>query len=110
VNEVPLFALAGVGLLVIGAWALVLRAHLIRKVLAINIMGSGTFLVLVGASAPGPGGLVDPVPQAMVITGIVVAVSATALALALVLRIANATGMPALPEDRERDLMDEEGP
>jgi multicomponent Na+:H+ antiporter subunit C len=41
------------------------------------------------------GGAVDPVPQAMVITGIVVAISATALALALVLRIANATGMPA---------------
>jgi multicomponent Na+:H+ antiporter subunit C len=103
-----LFALGGLGLVVIGAWALVLRAHLIRKVLAINIMGSGAFLILVGAGAMG-GGEVDPVPQAMVITGIVVAISATALALALVLRIANATGKPALPEDRERDLMDEEG-
>lgn len=102
-----LFAGAGIGLLLIGAWALVLRAHLIRKVLAINVMGSGVFLVLVGAGAMG--GEVDPVPQAMVITGIVVAISATALALALVLRIANATGKPALPEDRERDLMDEEG-
>lgn len=102
-----LFAGAGVGLLVIGAWALVLRAHLIRKVLAINVMGSGVFLVLVGAGSMG--GEVDPVPQAMVITGIVVAISATALALALVLRIANATGKPALPEDRQRDLMDEEG-
>jgi multicomponent Na+:H+ antiporter subunit C len=102
-----LFACAGLGLLVIGAWALVLRAHLIRKVLAINIMGSGAFLILVGAGSSG-GGAVDPVPQAMVITGIVVAISATALALALVLRIANATGKPALPEDRERDLMYEE--
>jgi multicomponent Na+:H+ antiporter subunit C len=102
-----LFGGAGVGLLVIGVWALVLRAHLIRKVLAINVMGSGAFLVLVGAGAMG-GGAVDPVPQAMVITGIVVAISATALALALVLRIANATGKPALPEDRERDLMDEQ--
>lgn len=103
-----MFALVGVGLLVIGAWALALRAHLIRKILAINIMGSGAFLVLVssGTTAVGPP---DPVPQAMVITGIVVAVSATALALALVLRIANATGRPTLPEDAERDLMDEEG-
>jgi multicomponent Na+:H+ antiporter subunit C len=104
----PLFALAGIGLLVVGAWALVLRAHLLRKVLAINIMGSGVFLVLVGAGATTGAGA-DPVPQAMVITGIVVAISATALALALVLRIAHATGLPALPEDRERDLMDEEG-
>lgn len=103
-----LFAGAGLGLLLIGAWALVLRAHLIRKVLAINVMGSGVFLVLVGAGAMDGHG-VDPVPQAMVITGIVVAISATALALALVLRITHATGLPALPEDCDRDLMDEEG-
>jgi multicomponent Na+:H+ antiporter subunit C len=103
-----LYACAGLGLLIIGSWALVLRAHLIRKVLAINVMGSGAFLLLVGAGAMGAGP-VDPVPQAMVITGIVVAISATALALALVLRIAYVTGKPALPEDRERDLMDEEG-
>jgi multicomponent Na+:H+ antiporter subunit C len=103
-----LYACAGLGLLIIGSWALVLRAHLIRKVLAINVMGSGAFLLLVGAGAMGTGP-VDPVPQAMVITGIVVAISATALALALVLRIAYVTGKPALPEDRERDLMDEEG-
>lgn len=105
-NGALMFALGGLGLLVIGAWALVLRAHLIRKVLAINVMGSGVFLILVGA--PASAGGIDPVPQAMVITGIVVAISATALALALVLRIAHATGKPALPEDRERDLMDEE--
>jgi len=103
-----LFVCTGLGLLVIGTWALVLRAHLIRKVLAINVMGSGVFLMLVGSGTL-DSGAIDPVPQAMVITGIVVAVSATALALALVLRIANATGKPALPEDRERDLMEEEG-
>ena len=100
-----LFACGGLGLLAIGIWALVLRAHLIRKVLAVNVMGSGAFLLLVGAGSMGEAG-VDPVPQAMVITGIVVAISATALA--LVLRLANATGKPALPEDRERDLMDSE--
>lgn len=103
-----LFVCTGLGLLLIGTWALALRAHLIRKVLAINVMGSGVFLMLVGGGTLGSGPA-DPVPQAMVITGIVVAVSATALALALVLRIANATGKPTLPEDRERDLMEEEG-
>lgn len=106
-SSAAIFALSGIGLIVIGAWSLVMRAHLIRKILAVNIMGSGTFLILVGA---GGGEQVDPVPQAMVITGIVVAISATALALALVLRIANATGKPALPEDFERDLMDREEP
>lgn len=107
-NSALLYAGAGLGLLLVGVWALVLRAHLLRKVLAINVMGSGAFLLLVGAGAMG-GGPVDPVPQAMVITGIVVSISATALALALVLRIAYATGKAALPEDRERDLMDREG-
>ncbi|NGX15128.1 NADH-quinone oxidoreductase subunit K [Wenzhouxiangella sp. XN24] len=104
-NGLTVFALTGIGLLVIGVWALVLRAHLIRKVLALNVMGSGAFLLLVGAGA---GAAPDPVPQAMVITGIVVTVSATALALALVLRIDAATGKPTLPEDRDRDLMDED--
>lgn len=107
-SSAALFVCAGIGLLAIGTWGLALRAHLIRKVLAINVMGSGVFLMLVGSGTLGSG-MSDPVPQAMVITGIVVAVSATALALALVLRIANATGKPALPEDRERDLMEEEG-
>lgn len=89
-----LFAVTGVGLFCIGLRALVREAHLLRKVLAINLMGSGTFLVLVAGAAPD-----DPVPQAMVITGIVVAVSASALALNLMLKVADATGQPALDEE-----------
>jgi multicomponent Na+:H+ antiporter subunit C len=38
----------------------------------------------------------DPVPQALVITGIVVAFSATALAIALLLRIFGQTGQATL--------------
>lgn len=102
-----IFACAGLGLLVIGLWALILHAHLMRKVLALNIMSSGIFLLLVGAGSRGAG-TTDPVPQAMVITGIVVAISATALALSLVLRIANATGEPRLPRDGDGDALDEE--
>ena len=41
----------------------------------------------------------DPVPQAMVITGIVVAFSATALAVALVLRMFETTGDATLRTD-----------
>jgi multicomponent Na+:H+ antiporter subunit C len=107
VNAGLMFACAGLGLILVGSWGLVLRPHLIRKILAFNVMGSGAFLILVGSGAMG-GGEVDPVPQAMVITGIVVAVSATALALALVLRLARATGKPCLPEDEARELFDEE--
>ena len=41
----------------------------------------------------------DPVPQAMVITGLVVAFAATALALVLTLRLHQTTGAVTLAED-----------
>jgi multicomponent Na+:H+ antiporter subunit C len=43
----------------------------------------------------------DPVPQAMVITGLVVAFAATALALVLTLRLHQTTGAVTLAEDPE---------
>jgi len=46
-------------------------------------MGAGVFHVLVAVAYRGLDAAPDPVPQALVLTGIVVAVSATALALAL---------------------------
>ena len=60
-----------------------LQPALLRKVLALNVMGSGVFLLLIAAAYRGPDAAPDPVPHALVLTGIVVAVSATALALAL---------------------------
>lgn len=96
-----LYALGGIGLLVTGTWAVVLRAHLLHKILSLNVMASGAFLLLVSAGAM-RGEAADPVPQAIVITGIVVSISATALGLALALRLAKMTGRGALPEDHER--------
>ena len=80
-----IYAVTGLLLFVLGAAGVVLLAHALRKILAFNVMGSGAFLVLVGLAQRAGG--VDPVPQAMVLTGIVVAVAATALALALVRRL-----------------------
>jgi len=94
-----LYALAGVGLFTLGLHALIVHAHLLRKILAINVMGSGVFLILVSLGGRTVGAVPDVVPHAMVITGIVVAVSATALALALVLRVQAATGRAELPEE-----------
>ncbi len=93
------FALAGIGLFVLGLHALIVHAHLLRKILAINIMGSGVSLVLVALARRGGDALPDAVPHAMVITGIVVAVSATALALVLMLKLAAETGSATLPDD-----------
>jgi len=99
-SSVFLYALVGVGLFTLGLYALIVHKHLLRKILAINVMGSGVFLVLVALGGRASGASPDPVPHAMVITGIVVAISATALALALMLRVREETGRPQLPEER----------
>lgn len=96
-----LYALAGATLFVVGLAGLVLHRQMLRKVIAFNIMGSGTFLVLVGLGARG--GHADPVTQAMVLTGIVVAVAATALALALARSLLNLTGSMHLPRKAPDD-------
>ena len=80
-----LYAVVGCLLFVFGLGGVLLLDHLLRRILAFNLMGSGTFLVLVGLAQRDV--TPDPVPQAMVLTGIVVAVAATALALALARRL-----------------------
>jgi multicomponent Na+:H+ antiporter subunit C len=94
-----LYALAGASLFMMGLYALIAYDHLLRKILALNIMGSGVFLLLVGLARRAPPSAPDPVPHAMVITGIVVAVSATALALAFTLRLYERTGRAEFPEE-----------
>jgi multicomponent Na+:H+ antiporter subunit C len=94
-----LFALTGAALFAMGVAGVVLIDHLLRRILAFNLMGSGAFLVLVGLAQRND--VSDPVPQAMVLTGIVVAVAATALALALVRRLHVLTGKLELPEDAD---------
>lgn len=96
-----IFALTGVALFSAGLAGLILQTHLLRKILAFNIMGSGTFLILVALGQRG--GTPDPVPQAMVLTGIVVAVAATALALALARRLLNLTGEMRFPKKAPDD-------
>jgi multicomponent Na+:H+ antiporter subunit C len=92
-----LFACVGAILFAMGVAGVILIAHLLRRILAFNVMGSGAFLILVGLAQRND--VSDPVPQAMVLTGIVVAVAATALALALARRLHALTGKLELPAD-----------
>lgn len=101
-NTAFVYASVGVGLFALGLYALIVHAHLLRKILAINVMGSGVFLVLVALAERSGDAAPDAVPQALVITGIVVAVSATALALALMVKLAGETGRAELPDDRRQ--------
>ena len=84
-----LYAMAGVALFSIGLGGLFTCEHVVRKILAANITGSGVLLLLVAIARRVPTGISDPVPHALVLTGIVVSVSATALALALARRLAD---------------------
>lgn len=93
-----LYCSVGVLIFVIGLTGVVWYGHLLRKVLAINLMGTGIFMFFIALSQRSPDGIADPVPHAMVLTGIVVAVSATALLLSLIVRLHSATGFCCIEE------------
>jgi multicomponent Na+:H+ antiporter subunit C len=96
-----LYGLCGAALVAIGLYGLVARAHLLRRILGFNLVGSGIFLLFGSLTARHPTASVDPVPQAMIITGIVVALAATALAVALAARLHEETGAACLPGEAE---------
>ncbi|MGB5396680.1 MAG: NADH-quinone oxidoreductase subunit K [Gammaproteobacteria bacterium] len=83
-----LYALTGCVIMALGLRSALLHSSLLQRVLAINVMGSGVFMILLAVAYRGAEVAPDPVPHALVLTGIVVAVSATALALALARRLA----------------------
>jgi multicomponent Na+:H+ antiporter subunit C len=93
-SAATLFGLCGAALVGLGLYGTILHPHPFRKILAFNLLGGGVFLLFGvitrrGAAAGLSG---DPVPEALVITGIVVAFSATALAIALLRRLYEASG------------------
>lgn len=99
-NTDLLYALAGTALFALALTGFALLRHLLRRLIAFNLMGSGVFLVLVGLAQSGTGEP-DPVAQALVLTGIVVAIASTALAVVLIRRWFHLTGRTEL--DREPD-------
>ena len=100
-TSATLAGLVGAALVGLGLYGLIANPQPLRKILAFNLMGSGVFLVfgIVARKGAAAGLQADPVPQAMVITGIVVAFAASALAVALVLRLFEDTGRATLSPD-----------
>lgn len=78
-----LYGLCGIGIFSLGLRATLLHQDLLLRLLALNVCGAGVFLIFVAIAYQGKDLLADPVPHALVLTGIVVAVSAMAMALAL---------------------------
>jgi len=96
-----LAGLTGATLIGLGIYGLLVLAHPLRKLVAFNLLGSGVFLMfgILARKGAAAGFAADPVPQAMVITGIVVAFSATALAVALLLRLFETSGKATMNAD-----------
>ncbi|PLW82273.1 NADH:quinone oxidoreductase [Kineobactrum sediminis] len=95
-SHISLYLLGGVALWVLGLHALMTQRNALRRIMAVNVMGSGTFMVMVALAARMTP--IDPVLQALVVTGLVVAASATAFALRLA-----TTESPVADVDRERE-------
>ncbi len=82
-----------ISLVLIGLYAVLVKKNVLKMLIGLSIMESGVNLLLVsvgyisGRSAPilsegiGPKQAVDPIPQALVLTAIVIGVATTALAL-----------------------------
>ena len=92
------YYLIAIILFVIGFHTMLSHSNLIKKILGMNIMETAIFLFFVsigfveGGRAPiiQPGQdhiYVNPIPSALILTGIVVAVSVTAFALSLIIKI-----------------------
>jgi len=82
-NATLLFGLAGLAMFCLGLGALFSQPAVLRKILGLNICGSGIFLLMISIAYDPAGGTPDPVLHALVLTGIVISVSITAFALAL---------------------------
>ena len=97
-NAATLYGLCSAALVGLGLFGAIVHPQPLRKILAFNLLGGGVFLqfgvIARRGAAAGMGG--DPVPQAMLITGIVVAFSATALAVTLLLRLYQVSGSATL--------------
>lgn len=96
---------ASAGLIVLGLYIVFTQKNLIKMVIGLNIADTGVNVLLVstgyinGNTAPIFSKesldilkMVDPVPQALVLTSIVIGFGVSALALALIIRLFEKTG------------------
>ena len=86
-------------LFLLGLWGVLAKRNVIKKVIALSIMNNAIIILfLYEGEGPSPGKnapilvkgireIVDPLPQALMLTAIVVGVSTTAVALSLIMKI-----------------------
>lgn len=81
------YGLTGVAVFAIGMLGALFAQDRLRRMLALKLCSVGAGFLLVVGAWRAPPAAPDPMPHALVITGIVVMVSATAVALALIRRL-----------------------
>lgn len=80
-----LYLLLSVLLIALSVYYFLTAENPVKRLITVNVLGSSVFLFLIATARKVPAQQADPVPHALVLTGIVVSVSATALAVALLL-------------------------
>lgn len=85
-TRIELILLLGTALTLLGTARVFLSDDLIRRVVALNVASGGVMLLLIGFGQRADAET-DPIPQALVLTGIVIMVAVTGLALAIARRI-----------------------
>mgnify|MGYP000150310881 FL=1 len=86
-SQSAIYSLCSILLFAIGLLGFLLNNDFIRKLLGLNVIGIAIFMFLLAVANTYPDA-VDPVPHAMVLTGIIVAAAGTALGLNIASKIA----------------------
>jgi multicomponent Na+:H+ antiporter subunit C len=99
-------------LFLIGFWGILAKKNIIKKIFGLNMINSAVVILFIlegsraGEHAPiledHIRNVVDPIPQALMLTAIVIGVCVTALALALAFRLYKATGSFDIDEIRRK--------
>ena len=123
-NFVTILYVGAIGLLIIGAAGLVVCNNLFRMVLALVLAEAGVNLLLILAGYRGDGAapilgfapegapMVDPLPQVLVLTAIVIGVGVQALAVSVLVRVFRIYGTLDVRELKARlqfDIATEKG-
>ncbi|MBN2724380.1 MAG: cation:proton antiporter subunit C [Deltaproteobacteria bacterium] len=118
-NPVFLFGIGAFALMMIGLYGVLTHKNIFRLILSLGLMETGVNLFIVAASywdgvrAPILGKIfnvktadsyADPLPQALVLTSIVIGLGVTALALALMIKYREGTGTLEMEDKREEEV------
>ncbi|WP_416139877.1 hypothetical protein ACM26W_05730 [Halomonas sp. HK25] len=80
-GDIVSLVLSGLLVMALGLWAFAHHRHLLRRLLAFNVLGSGVFLLLAGLAGPGPE------VQGLILVGLAVALVGSVLGVLLLRRL-----------------------